>query len=446
VLPSGGAGEYDDMSTTVISSTRCVRDAVRETVSTFTVPAAQVAWTIDGVVDQIEVGTAQPDTHFPLGSTTKIATASLALQMVGDGTLDLDAPIADALPASTRNAFLGVTLRHLLSHSGGLENAPPDSGVDAASPSEFVRAYRDDRLLFRPGAYYSYANAGYIVVGHLVEQAMGLSWTEGVRAFLLDPMDLRATFFMTEPIGPGVLPDGHVRRPDGNVVSSDPPSLGGAWAPAGGLAMDARSLVRLVALHLRDGRSEDGLPILEPSLVAEAQTSQVSVPDRSGGDAWGLGWMLLDDGAWFGHDGNSGVSVAQVRASGRDGFAVAMLANCVPVDDEWRRLLEALAAVGVEVGDPAPEEPQYPPPPIDPAIAGHYENGSMSIVVEAREAGWWLRADGRDMELRPAGRDRCVGVPDDGGSPRPVVFLRDGDGGVGFLHCDGRIARRCGEA
>lgn len=428
----------------MVTAAQRVREAVRATVSTFAIPAAQVAWSIDGTVEQIEVGSAAPDTPFPLASVTKVATASLALQIVGDGGLDLDEPIAKLLHSGAGEALGEITLRQLLSHSSGMENEHSSGRTDFASPRDFVAACAGERLLFPPGAHFSYANAGYVVAGHLVEQALELPWAEAVQAFLLDPLEVRGTYFLTRPAGPRALPDAHLRRPDGRVVSVVPSALGRAWAPAGGMALDARGLLRLVALHLDGGRTDQGIQLLEPSLVAEARTAQVPVPDRSFGDAWGLGWALLGEGAWFGHDGTGEGFAAHVRASAREGFAVAMLANCVPVDGEWRRLLRALAAAGLEVGDPDQPSPAAAAPPIDPAVVGRYANGTARWSVEQREDRFRLRLGEQADELRPAGPDRCVGLPADGGVPYAVVFLRDGDGRVRYLHCGGRIARREG--
>ena len=199
------------MTTTASVMALRVGDAIRDAVSTFTIPGIQVAWSCDGVADEVMSGDATPDTRFPLGSATKVFTASLALQLVSDGALALDEAIADALPAG---ACGEVTLRQLLTHTSGLEDDPVGAEGPCGSPSEYVRACTRE-LLFPAGQHFSYANAGYVVVGHLVERAMEQPWAEGVRSFLLDPLDAGGTFFLSERAAPGVVADGHVRRADG---------------------------------------------------------------------------------------------------------------------------------------------------------------------------------------------------------------------------------------
>src|SRR5712692_3136726 len=101
-----------------------------------------------------------------MASVTKIFTASLALQLVTDGTLSLDEPIVDLLPEGKCREFLGcLSLRQLLSHTSGLENDHPNAWSSSRSPREYVRAFEGDELLFPPGEHFSYANAGYVVVG-----------------------------------------------------------------------------------------------------------------------------------------------------------------------------------------------------------------------------------------------------------------------------------------
>jgi CubicO group peptidase (beta-lactamase class C family) len=122
-----------NVTTAAPAMARRVRDAIQETASTFTLPGAQIAWWCDGVVDDLAIGSigagrpapVTADTLFPLGSVTKVVTASMALQLVGDDTLRLDEPIAHLLPPGRCREVLGdVSLRHLLTHTSGLEDDP----------------------------------------------------------------------------------------------------------------------------------------------------------------------------------------------------------------------------------------------------------------------------------------------------------------------------------
>jgi CubicO group peptidase (beta-lactamase class C family) len=251
-------------------------DAIAETVSRFTVPGAQVAWLWNGSINQVacgSIGVDRPtpvvaDTRFPLGSVTKSFTASLALQLVGDGELTLDQPICDVLPAGRcREKLRNVSLRQLLSHTSGLEDISGNWQA-AKSAREYLRCVGDGELLFSPGEYFSYANAGYIVAGYIIEALTGQSWAESVQAYLLDPLEVKGTFFLSNPVVPGAMAHGHIRRGDGEIVGLPVWSPGRALAPAGGLALNGADLLHFVQLHLSGGRTQQGFQLLDPVLVA----------------------------------------------------------------------------------------------------------------------------------------------------------------------------------
>jgi CubicO group peptidase (beta-lactamase class C family) len=437
-----------------------VREAVHEAVSGFTVPGYQVAWLCDGQTDQVAAGclglgrpdAVKPATRFPLGSVAKVFTASLALQLAGDDVLTLDGPIAGSLPVGACRDVLGdVSLRQLLTHTSGMENDHASEHPPRGSLREYVRACVREPL-FPAGERFSYSSAGYVAVGHLIEAATCQTWAENLQAFLLDPLEVQGGFFLSEPLRPGVLADGHVRRPDGQVVRLAARNAPGReWAPAGGLAMSASALLRLVQLHLDGGRTTLGYPLLDAGLAAEMRAPLVPVPDAGFADAWGLGWSLLrggpgadGTGGWFGHDGDDEGWTARVRASQDGTFAIVMLTNCLPSHEEWARLLAALASAGVTVGDPVLPEPPELAPPVDPAIVGSYEHGPTRVTIGEDGGAPWMMVGGYDRQaLRPVDEDRCLTLPAGRGeAPLLVPFVRDAGGGVRYVYVSGRVARR----
>jgi CubicO group peptidase (beta-lactamase class C family) len=436
---------------------RRLRDAITEAVAEFGVPGAQVAWLHDGAIEQIDYGATGwgrsapvlADTRFLLGSITKPFTATLALQLVDDGLLELDAPIADALPeGECRDVLGGLSLRQLLTHTSGLENDNSKAMSAFRSPREYVRAYeRDkDRLLFSPGRHFSYANAGYILAGYLIEAATGRPWAEMLQSFVLDPLEVRGTFFLSEQPGAGTLTDGHLRQSDGEIVRLTGHSLGRALAPAGGLALNASGLLRLVQLNLSGGCTAHGFQLLDSSLVSDMRADLVTLPQCGFADAWGLAWALFQAGQWFGHDGDSEGSTAHVRANADEGFALALMTNCIPAHEEWLLLLDAVRSVGVHVGEPTlPKLPSHAPM-VDPGIVGRYDNGMTYWVVVQRADGFWLAGGEEEpWALKPVGRDRFMVIPAGGKrTPFLMAFLRDPDDQVRYVHVAGRVARRVG--
>ena len=65
-----------------------------------------------------------PGSLFQIGSITKVWTATLVMQLVDEGGLDLDAPVVDALPGfrvADPVVTRTVTMRHLLTHTSGID-------------------------------------------------------------------------------------------------------------------------------------------------------------------------------------------------------------------------------------------------------------------------------------------------------------------------------------
>jgi CubicO group peptidase (beta-lactamase class C family) len=140
-------------------------------------------------------------TAFDLASLTKpMATAALAMVLVGDGALDLDAPVRRWLPdAATRG-----TVRQLLGHAAGCaahveffrtlqDGAPPD-------PRRELIALAARHPAGEPGLAAVYSDLGYLVLGAIVERAAGMALDDAFRALVAEPLGLAGAVF------PGAVP------------------------------------------------------------------------------------------------------------------------------------------------------------------------------------------------------------------------------------------------
>jgi CubicO group peptidase (beta-lactamase class C family) len=102
------------------------------------------------------------DTLFQIGSITKTFTATAVMRLVEAGQLDLDQPVRTYLPAlqlSDADASAGVTLRHLLTHTGGFEGddfSDPGQGDDALA--RYVEGMAELPQVTRVGELFSYCN------------------------------------------------------------------------------------------------------------------------------------------------------------------------------------------------------------------------------------------------------------------------------------------------
>ncbi|UMP02887.1 serine hydrolase [Amycolatopsis sp. EV170708-02-1] len=158
-------------------------------------------------------GTAKPPTngHFRLGSTTKNFTATLLLQLVAEGRIGLDTPVAKFLPELGLDSR--ITVRMLLQHTSGLFNHTgeynPDGTVTPGipwtgkewvdkrfhtyQPEELVRLAVSKPAVFEPGARWSYSNTNSVVARLLVEKLTGRPFADELDQRILRPLKLRDT-------------------------------------------------------------------------------------------------------------------------------------------------------------------------------------------------------------------------------------------------------------
>ncbi|MBO1418992.1 serine hydrolase, partial [Streptomyces sp. FH025] len=162
---------------------------------THRVPGAQMVLDTGAEVLALHTGVADAatgalftgETAVPVGSLTKPYTAALVLLLADDGDLDLDDPVADHLPEL--RGMPEVTIRQLLSHTGGLPTGPDSDAAARTTAARYLSAVcAAGQELFPPGADFSYSNAGYVAAGRLVETVTGMPWHEAVRTLLLEPL------------------------------------------------------------------------------------------------------------------------------------------------------------------------------------------------------------------------------------------------------------------
>jgi D-alanyl-D-alanine carboxypeptidase len=136
-------------------------------------------------VGDVKAGAQVPvDGEVRIGSNTKTFTATVVLQLVGEGKIDLDAPIEHYLPNLVRGDRIDghkITVRQLLQHTSGL----PDYDVDVTDdyvttkqhthyePRDLLDMGLSHKALFAPGTGWSYSNTNYVVLGLLVQKITG---------------------------------------------------------------------------------------------------------------------------------------------------------------------------------------------------------------------------------------------------------------------------------
>ena len=102
--------------------------------------------------------------------------------------------MADLLPGvrlGREDSAAEVTVRHLLSHSSGLDgDIFTDTGRGDDCVEKYVALLADADRAFAPGAAYSYCNSGFVVLGRIIEVLDGRTWDASLRARLVEPLGL----------------------------------------------------------------------------------------------------------------------------------------------------------------------------------------------------------------------------------------------------------------
>ncbi len=147
------------------------------------------------------------DDPFHIGSVSKPFTATVIGQLVEEGKLKWDSPVAAILPdimASAQPAFEGVTLAHLLAHEAGLQpmeedeelaGVPPLSGDVVSQRRQFARWVFQQDPIVPPLEEYRYSNAHFVVAAAMAEEVSGEPWEVLVRSRIFDALGMQRAGF-----------------------------------------------------------------------------------------------------------------------------------------------------------------------------------------------------------------------------------------------------------
>lgn len=380
--------------------------------------------------------------------------AAIAMILVADGDLALDAPIGprlDELAPFPDSPVSRLTLRQLLSHTSGLPASLDDTRESAPS----VRRYLSDlasevSLVCQPGSGFSYSNLGYLLTARLIEATIGLSWYEAVETLLLQPLGIEPAFVIAP--GPGRARSATVTGHAVNAETGQPRAIAQtvtpAIAPAGALAMSAAELVGFAQVHLH-AQPDEPAP-LDPDSAADMHRPLPGAVPFGLADGWGLGMAVFRDKqtrtTWVGHDGTADGTSCHLRIDPAGGRVVALTSNADTGVELWHDLVGELRELGFPVASYTTPTNMNHPVPLKHAIFGKYVNGDTEYKVSVREDGRpYVAVAGEvypDLTLYERG-EFSVRHP---GSGKPIPggrFLSiPGTDRVTALQTGGRIARR----
>jgi CubicO group peptidase (beta-lactamase class C family) len=391
-----------------------------------------------GVRDSSDCKPVTTETVFQSASISKAVTAALALRLVEQGKLSLDQDINRTLrswqlPTSEASNKQPITLRHLLSHTAGL-NVHGFPGYRAGSalptPVQILNGQAPAnteavRSTLAAGAEWRYSGGGYVVAQVALQDVSGRSFAELAEREIFRPIGMRHSAY-AQPLSGSISRNAASGHNEGKVIPGKYhvyPELApaGLWTSASDLA--------LFLLDIQKSASSKRGTLLSPSMT-KAMLSPVK------GD-WGLGPALSGAGTTrrFGHDGvNEGFQSTMV-AYVHQGKGIVVLTN-----GAGKRLAdEIVRAVATDYGwtelASKPVIEATLPTAALAALAGPYEGGGLSVFLDLRDGHLFAQTGGPEPE-------RLVAISSErfktSASGIVVEFVRDAGGkATGFRIVEG---------
>lgn len=351
-----------------------------------------------------------PSTRFPIGSISKSMTALALLQLVDRGRVDLNAPVQRYLPWWKLGGGNAVTIRELLSHTGGV---PDDYSLDGSYGYELA-LLRDTHTIFTPGTKWSYSNDGYATVGAIESAITGRPWQDDIDADVFAPIGMRhsSAYFTIENMAD--VATGYIFRSDAVATPPHPPLMPVQALtflnPAGSVISTPEDMAAYMRFYLNEGATPSGSPMLKPATfanmthaahlrngaIAGAKEPEIEEwPDFYKRYAFGLSVFHTSGDRLVGHTGGISGYTSCMQMNLTRGFGVIAMANLVEAPLHpcaiVRYAMSVLRAQSLGASLPAPPDA----PPIAPPT-----------INAADYAGTYRLRDGRSVDV---GDDR--GVP-----------------------------------
>jgi CubicO group peptidase (beta-lactamase class C family) len=196
-------------------------------------------------------------TRFGIASGCKLFTAIAICQLVENGKLSFDTRLKDCLDEVFPHFDGDITIHHLLTHSSGIPDYFDEETMDnyedlwKQTPmyllkdlNNFLPLFKNEKMMFKPGERFHYNNAAFIVLGLIVEQHTGLSFTDYIETNLFKKCGMNDSGYFSLDRLPKNTAYGYIDNDDGtwktNVYSI--PIKGGA---DGGAFITAPDMIKL---------------------------------------------------------------------------------------------------------------------------------------------------------------------------------------------------------
>jgi CubicO group peptidase (beta-lactamase class C family) len=281
-----------------------------------------------GLRDREKNAPATLETRFRLGSMNKMFTSVAIAQLVEAGKLKFSDTLATVLPDyPNKEVAQKITIDQLLTHTSGLGNIFGPKFFETKDRlhtiSDYLPLFVDAPLAFEPGQRWSYSNAGFIVLGLIIEKLSGQSYYDYVEQHIFAPAGMTATSSVPKTERREDIAVGYMRDPAGKLVPNWETmpyrgmSAGGGESTVGDLMRFAEAL-----------RSHKLLSRETTELITTGK-----VEDQPGGTskyAYGFSERISNGRRIVGHNGGAPGMNADLSILWNEGYSVVVLANLDP--------------------------------------------------------------------------------------------------------------------
>ncbi|TRZ43986.1 serine hydrolase domain-containing protein [Robertkochia solimangrovi] len=140
----------------------------------------------------------KPDDVFEIGSMTKQFTAVAILMLMESGKISLDDKLTQFIPDYPEGDH--ITIHHLLTHTSGIRDFTRVKGLNEISradlsPEEFIDFFKNEPKDFQPGDYFKYSNAGYVLLGYIIEIVSGETYADYIEKHIFLKLNMTNSWY-----------------------------------------------------------------------------------------------------------------------------------------------------------------------------------------------------------------------------------------------------------
>ncbi|HNB87946.1 MAG TPA: serine hydrolase domain-containing protein [Anaerolineales bacterium] len=265
------------------------------------------------------------DTLFQVGSISKTFTGTLIMQLAEQGKVNLDAPVRTYLKdlkLSDKAVEKQVTVRHLLTHTGGwVGDYFNDFGNGDDALARMVKDIAHLPQVMPLGEIWSYNNTGFNIASRLIEVLTGKPYEQAAQEMLLDPLGLKMSFFFpSDLLITHRFVTGHYNENKKTFVSR-PWAIGRAGNGVGGVVSTVKDLLAYARFHMGNGSR-----IIKRKSLEAMRIPQISAGGRG---EMGITWFINRSGSLtrYSHGGATNGQQALFVFIPEKDFALALLTN-----------------------------------------------------------------------------------------------------------------------